>query len=76
MGHDTSGMVKVLLQAPGGEVETLWATPVGEGEYRLENSPFYAYRLSWLDGLKLDPTPLVSLHLNGSFANPVTVPSD
>ena len=49
MDRDTAGMVKVLLQAPDGEIETLWATPVGGDSYRLENSPFYAYRVSWLD---------------------------
>jgi hypothetical protein len=46
---DTTGMVKVGLRAPGGEFETIWATPVGVNQYRLENSPFFAYRVSWLD---------------------------
>lgn len=55
MDHDTVGMVKVLLRAPHGEVETLWATPVGEASYRLENSPFYAYRVSWLDVVEARP---------------------
>lgn len=44
-----SPMVKVKLTSPDGDVETLWATPVGEDRYKLENSPFFAYGVSWLD---------------------------
>ncbi len=29
------------------EVETPWAEPLGYNRYRLENSPFYAYGVSW-----------------------------
>jgi len=43
------GMVKVELRGPDGEVETLWATPVAPEQYQLENSPFFAYGVSWLD---------------------------
>jgi hypothetical protein len=43
-------MVKIRLRGPDpAEVETLWATPVGENQYRLDNSPFYAYGVSWED---------------------------
>lgn len=52
---DTQGMVKVGLHAPGGEFETMWATPVGDHRYRLENSPFYAYQVSWLDVVEALP---------------------
>jgi len=31
------------------DVETPWATSLGNDLYRLENSPFYAYGVSWLD---------------------------
>ena len=31
------------------EVETPWVTPLGNNRYRLENSPFYAYNVSWED---------------------------
>jgi len=31
------------------EVETLWATGLGEDRYKLDNSPFYAYSVSWED---------------------------
>jgi hypothetical protein len=30
-------------------VETLWATPLGNDLYKLDNSPFYAYGVSWED---------------------------
>src|ERR1700750_3313832 len=52
---DTAGMVKVGLHAPGNEFETMWATPVGPDRYRLENSPFYAYGVSWLDIVEARP---------------------
>ena len=47
-------MVKVLLQ-DGKDVETLWAVPVGENLYRLDNSPFFAYRVSWEDVVHAEP---------------------
>lgn len=40
--------VKVLLQEDE-YVETLWADPVGPHLYRLDNSPFWAYGVSWRD---------------------------
>lgn len=44
---------KVLFRVPDGDggtlVETLWAVPLGEDCYRLDNSPFYAYNVSWED---------------------------
>jgi hypothetical protein len=40
--------VKVLLR-DGENVETLWAERVGADLYRLHNSPFWAYGVSWLD---------------------------
>jgi hypothetical protein len=30
-------------------VETLWAYDLGESRYKLDNSPFYAYGVSWGD---------------------------
>lgn len=52
---DTTGMVKVGLHAPDDEFETMWATQVGPDRYRLENSPFYAYGVSWLDIVEARP---------------------
>jgi len=44
---------KVLFRVPNedgtAEVETLWATPLGDDQYKLDNSPFYAYSVSWQD---------------------------
>ena len=44
---------KVLFRAPNedgsADVETLWATHLGADNYKLDNSPFYAYGVSWED---------------------------
>lgn len=44
---------KVLFRVPdddgGANVETLWAVPLGNDLYKLDNSPFYAYGVSWQD---------------------------
>lgn len=31
------------------EVETLWSTALGNDQYKLDNTPFYAYSVSWED---------------------------
>jgi hypothetical protein len=33
----------------GDDVETLWAVALGNNLFRLDNSPFYAYGVSWQD---------------------------
>ena len=50
------GAVKVLLQEEE-YVETLWADPVGPNLYRLDNSPFWAYGVSWKDVVEAHPDP-------------------
>ena len=44
---------KVLFRVPGEDggatVETLWAVPLGNDLYQLDNSPFFAYGVSWQD---------------------------
>jgi hypothetical protein len=44
---------KVLFRVPNedgtADVETLWATSLGNDQYKLDNSPFYAYSVSWED---------------------------
>lgn len=44
---------KILFRVPNedgsAEVETLWAVDLGNNQYRLDNSPFYAYSVSWQD---------------------------
>ena len=52
---DAAG-VKVLLQEEE-HVETLWADPVGPDLYRLDNSPFWAYGVSWHDVVEAHPDP-------------------
>lgn len=44
-----AGLVKIALPDREGDFETPWAMPVGRDRYRLENTPFFAYGLSWLD---------------------------
>jgi hypothetical protein len=50
----TDNLVKVLMQ-DGSDVETLWAVPVGNDLYRLDNSPFFVYRVSWQDIVRAEP---------------------
>jgi Domain of unknown function (DUF4265) len=38
------------------EVETLWAEPLGEQVYRLDNSPFHVYSVSWRDEVLAPPS--------------------
>jgi hypothetical protein len=52
------GLVKVHISLPnhwmiGGE--SLWAEPIGENTYRLENVPFFAYGLNFRDEVKALP---------------------
>jgi hypothetical protein len=50
-GTDEMTKIVIRVEDPDGSVnvETPWATKVGDDLYRLENSPFYAYSVSWLD---------------------------
>lgn len=52
----TPDLVKIELCGPEGDVETLWARPVGPDRYRLENSPFLAYGLSYQDLIEARPS--------------------
>ena len=55
--NKTEGMVKIRLRGPyAGDVETLWAVPVGVNLYRLDNSPFFAYGVSWQDVVEALPS--------------------
>ena len=53
MSEPIEPKAKVLFRVPNedgtAEVETLWATPLGDDRYQLDNSPFYAYSVSWQD---------------------------
>ena len=53
-GED-EGLVKVLVDLPNHwatGAESMWAKPLGNDEYELRNSPFYAYGLNWGDVVK------------------------
>lgn len=53
----TQGMVKVRFHGSHpGDVETLWARPVDVDQYQLDNSPFYAYGVSWQDVVEAQPS--------------------
>jgi hypothetical protein len=43
------GLVKVQVHGLDGEIETLWARPLGDHLFELHNTPLYAYGLSWHD---------------------------
>lgn len=53
MSDSSQPNAKVLFRVPkedgGADVETLWATHLGADNYKLDNSPFYAYGVSWED---------------------------
>jgi hypothetical protein len=42
-------LFRVVNEDGSADVETLWATQVGVDDYKLDNSPFYAYGVSWED---------------------------
>lgn len=50
---NNSDLAKIVFRVPDedGEcyVETLWCRPLGADRYELDNSPFYAYSVSWKD---------------------------
>lgn len=49
--EQTEHFVKVKF-VDGDDIETLWAVALGNNLFRLDNSPFYAYRVSWQDILE------------------------
>lgn len=53
MSTEHRDLAKVLFRIPEGDggvrVETLWASPLGDDLYELDNSPFDAYSVSWKD---------------------------
>jgi hypothetical protein len=54
MPKRTSGLVRVVFELEPGQwhgtsTERLWAERVGSGRYRLDNSPFFAFGVSYND---------------------------
>ncbi len=56
---DSKVLFRIDNEDGSSDVETLWATSLGPDRFRIENSPFYAYSVSWLD-VVLAPFGLVS----------------
>ena len=48
-GPNAKVLFRVINDDGSADVETLWATHLGADEYKLDNSPFYAYGVSWED---------------------------
>lgn len=46
--EQTENFAKVKF-VDGDDIETLWAVALGNNLFRLDNSPFYAYDVSWQD---------------------------
>ena len=57
---DVCGLIKVALPLDaadwhGSGMEMVWAEPVGPGRYRIDNSPFYFFGLSYRDIIEAEP---------------------
>ena len=55
-----SESVKIEFRVVDGDnvnVETPWAKRLGDNLYELDNSPFYAYNVSWKDAIEALPAP-------------------
>jgi hypothetical protein len=48
-GPTAKVLFRVAESDGSASVETLWAYDLGENRYKLDNSPFYAYGVSWGD---------------------------
>jgi hypothetical protein len=46
---DAKVAFRVVEEDGSVQVETLWATSLGDDLYKIDNSPFYAYGVSWED---------------------------
>jgi hypothetical protein len=49
MSNDAERVVKIGFRDANGDVETLWAFSLGDGRYRIDNTPWYQYGVSWHD---------------------------
>lgn len=54
-GDMTKVEFRITDDAGETDVETLWATPLGNDLYRLENSPWFAYGVSFRDVVRARP---------------------
>ncbi len=51
---ENPNLVKVELRGDDGEVETLWAFDLGQDQYKLDNTPWYAYGVSTGDVIEAE----------------------
>ena len=49
--------VKITFKTSDGFVETLWAQSLGNAQYKVDNSPFFVYRISWNDIVEGEKAP-------------------
>lgn len=47
--RNLSNFEQIIVPLPDGDTEAIWAEQVEENLFRLANSPFFAYGLSWRD---------------------------
>jgi Domain of unknown function (DUF4265) len=59
---DVEGMVKVIIKLekdeddyPPADCESLWAMPVADGLFRIDNIPFFARGIAWGDVVSVSP---------------------
>lgn len=55
MSESNAKHVKLGIRDDEGDIETPWAVDLGGNRYRLDNTPFFAYRLSWGDVVEALP---------------------
>lgn len=53
--RDLSNFEQILFPRPDGETEAIWAEKMHGNRYRLANSPFFVYGLSWRDVVETRP---------------------
>lgn len=53
--EDESRLVKVAFRDSEGDVETLWAYDLGGNRYRLDNTPWFQYGVSFEDVIEALP---------------------
>jgi hypothetical protein len=61
--NDNTGLAKVVVETDG-QVETIWAEPVGRNQFRVRNQPLFAMGLSF-DDVVSATTRDGLLHLDG-----------
>jgi hypothetical protein len=50
-----NGLVKIVFSSPDGEVESMWAEPVGADTYKVRNTPWHIYGVNFEDVVRAHP---------------------